>query len=111
MMAAGLGYRSYQPNTPRGRPSPEVEKAVGVLVNAGEYLVAQGADLDARDFRGRTPFRIAEGAKQSFQFQAFPETAELLRKLGANIRLGIPGSVHERADRDIVTTQSKTVAP
>ena len=137
MMAAGLGYRSYQPNTPRGRPSPEVEKAVRVLVDAGanvnavneadftalhaatfrglneviEYLVAKGANLDARDFRGRTPFRIAEGAKQSFQFQAFPETAELLRNLGANVRLGIPGSVHERADRDIVTTQSKTVAP
>ncbi len=40
-----------------------------------EYLVEQGADIDARDFRGRTPFRLAEGSKQSFQFQAFPETA------------------------------------
>ena len=39
------------------------------------YLVAHGADIDARDYRGRTPYRLAEGAKQSFQFQAFPETA------------------------------------
>ena len=128
MMAAGLGYRSYQPHTPRGRPAPPVEEAVSVLVEAGadvnarneadftplhaatfrglneviEYLVEQGADIDARDFRGRTAFRIAEGAKQSFQFQAFPETAEFLRELGANTRLGIPGDVHERADRAVV---------
>ena len=128
MMAAGLGYRSYQPHTPRGRRSPPVEEAVRVLVEAGadvnarneadftalhaatfrglneviEYLVEQGADIDARDFRGRTAFRIAEGAKQSFQFQAFPETAEFLRGLGANTRLGIPGTVHERADRAVV---------
>lgn len=128
MMAAGLGYRSYQPHTPRGRPSPRVEEAVRVLIEAGAeinarneadftalhaatfrglneviaYLVAQGADIDARDFRGRTSYRIAEGAKQSFQFQAFPETAALLRELGANTRLGIPGIVHERADRQVV---------
>ncbi len=128
MMAAGLGYRSYQPHTPRGRRSRPVEEAVRVLVEGGadvnarneadftalhaatfrglneviEYLVEQGADIDARDFRGRTAFRIAEGAKQSFQFQAFPETAEFLRGLGANTRLGIPGTVHERADRAVV---------
>lgn len=128
MMAAGLGYRSYQPNTPRGRPSPPVEEAVKVLVEAGadinaaneadftalhaaafrglnevvQYLVERGADINARDFRGRTAFRIAEGTKQSFQFQAFPETADLLRQLGANSQLGIPGLVHERADRAVV---------
>ena len=66
-----------------------------------EYLVEQGADIDARDFRGRTPFRLAEGSKQSFQFQAFPDTAEVFRQLGANTRLGIPGTVQERADRDV----------
>ena len=133
MMAAGLGYRSYQPHTPRGRRSPPVEEAVRVLVEAGadvnarneadftalhaatfrglneviEYLVEQGADIDARDFRGRTAFRIAEGAKQSFQFQAFPETADLLRRLGANTRLGIPGTIHERADRAVVAENAQ----
>ena len=65
-----------------------------------EYLVAQGADIDARDFRGRTAYRMAEGSKQSFQFQAWPETAELLASLGANTRLGIPGTVQERL-RDV----------
>ena len=134
MMAAGLGVRSHQPLTPRGLPSPSAEEAVRVLVEAGadvnavnhgdftplhgatfrglnevvQYLVEQGANIDARDYRGRTPFRMAEGAKQSFQFQAFPETAELLRQLGANTRLGIPGTIHERADREVVTANDET---
>ena len=66
-----------------------------------ELLVEAGVDIDARDFRGRTPFRLAEGSKQSFQFQSWPETAALLRDLGADVRLGIPGSVQERADREV----------
>jgi ankyrin repeat protein len=127
MAAAGLGHRSYQPRRPRGPRSPSAEEAVKVLVEAGadvnaaneaeytalhaaafrgwnevvQYLVEHGANLNARDYRGRTPFRIAEGAKQSFQFQAWPETAELFRRLGADTRLGIPGTVHERSDRDV----------
>ena len=126
MMAAGLGVRSHQPLMPRGRPSPPAEAAVRALVEAGaevnasnngeftalhgatfrglneviQYLVEQGADIDARDYRGRTAYRMAEGAKQSFQYQAFPETAEFLEELGANPRLGIPGTIHERADRE-----------
>ena len=126
MMAAGLGVRSHQPLTPRGVPSPSAEAAVRVLVEAGvdvnavnngdftalhgatfrglneviRYLVEQGADIDARDYRGRTAYRMAEGAKQSFQYQAFPATAEFLKQLGANPRLGIPGTIHERADRE-----------
>ena len=126
MMAAGLGVRSHQPLTPRGVPSPPAEAAVRVLVEAGvdvnavnngdftalhgatfrglneviRYLVEQGADIDARDYRGRTAYRMAEGAKQSFQYQAFPATAEFLKQLGANPRLGIPGTIHERADRE-----------
>ena len=126
MMAAGLGVRSHQPHMPRGRPSPPAEAAVRALVEAGadinatnngdftalhgatfrglneviQYLVEQGADIDARDYRGRTAYRMAEGAKQSFQYQAFPATAEFLKRLGANPRLGIPGTIHERADRE-----------
>jgi ankyrin repeat protein len=64
------------------------------------YLVERGADIDARDFRGRTAYRMAEGAKQSFQFQSWPETAALIAELGANTRLGIPGTVQERL-RDV----------
>jgi ankyrin repeat protein len=61
-----------------------------------QYLVEHGANINARDYRGRTPFRLAEGSKQSFQFQAWPETAELLKQLGAETRLGVPGTVQER---------------
>ena len=125
MVAAGLGRSTFRPNWTRGNRSRGAENATRVLLEAGahidavneadftalhgaafrglnevvQYLVAQGADIDARDYRGRTPFRLAEGSKQSFQFQAFPETAELLAELGANTRLGVPGTVQERADR------------
>jgi ankyrin repeat protein len=122
MVAAGLGKPTYFPGQPRGNRSEGAEAAVKVLVEAGadvnavneadftalhgaayrgldeviEYLVAHGANINAREYRGRTPYRLAEGSKQSFQFQTFPETAELLKKLGANTQLGIAGDVQER---------------
>jgi ankyrin repeat protein len=133
MVAAGLGRATFTPGKPRGTRSPGAEEAVQILVEAGadvnskneadftalhgaafrglnevvEYLVAHGTDIDARDYRGRTAFRIAEGAKQSFQFQAWPETAELLKRLGANTRLGVPGTVQERL-RDVPAAQQAT---
>jgi len=126
MVAAGLGRATYTPGKPRGNPSPSGEAAVKVLLDAGadinavneadftplhgaayrglneivQILVDRGANIDARDFRGRTPYRLAEGSKQSFQFQTWPETAEFLKKLGANVRLGIAGTVQERL-RDV----------
>ena len=126
MVAAGLGRSTYTPRELRGVRSPGAERAVEVLIEAGadvnavneagftalhgaafrglnevlEYLVARGADIDARDFRGRTAYRMAEGSKQSFQFQSWPETAAFLKRLGANARLGIPGTVQERL-RDV----------
>ena len=126
MAAAGLGRSTYRPRQPRGVRSPSAEEAVRVLLQAGAdinavneadfsalhgaafrgldqvvtYLVEQGADIDARDFKGRTAYRLAEGSKQSFQFQSWPETAALLRRLGANTELGIPGTVQERL-RDV----------
>ena len=126
MAAAGLGQPTFRPREPRGLRSPGAEAAVRVLLEEGadinavneadfnalhgaafrglneviEYLVAEGADINARDFRGRTAYRMAEGSKQSFQFQAWPETAELLAGLGANTRLGVPGTVQERL-RDV----------
>ena len=131
MAAAGLGRPTFRPQLVRGARSRGAEEAVRALVEAGsdinavneadftalhgaayrglneviEYLVEQGANIDARDFRGRTPFRLAEGSKQSFQFQAYPETAVLLRRLGADTRLGIPGSVQERADRELAADE------
>ena len=126
MAAAGLGRSTYRPRQPRGVRSPSAEAAVRILLEAGAdidavneadfnalhgaafrgldevvtYLVEQGADVDARDFKGRTAYRLAEGSKQSFQFQSWPETAALLRRLGANTELGIPGTVQERL-RDV----------
>ena len=120
------------PREPRGVRSPSAEKAAKVLLEAGadinvvneadftalhgaafrglneviEYLVEQGADINARDFRGRTPYRLAEGSKQSFQFQSWPETAELLKALGADTKLGIPGTVQERL-RDAALTDTQ----
>jgi ankyrin repeat protein len=126
MVAAGLGRSTYTPRLPRGLRAPMAEEAVKVLVDAGadvnavneadftalhgaafrglnevvQYLVEHGADINARDFRGRTAYRLAEGSKQSFQFQDWPETAKLLERLGADTRLGVPGTVQERA-RDL----------
>jgi hypothetical protein len=126
MMASGMGRATFQPGLQRGRRSPAAEEAVAILLDAGasvnavneadftalhgaafrglneviEILVKRGADINARDFRGRTAYRIAEGAKQSFQFQAYPETAEFIKALGANTRLGVPGALQERA-RDL----------
>lgn len=126
MAAAGLGRATFTPREPRGVRSPSAEEAVTILLEAGadinavneadftalhgaafrglneviEYLVEQGADIDAPDFRGRTAYRMAEGSKQSFQFQSWPETAALLKRLGANTQLGVPGTVQERL-RDV----------
>ena len=126
MVAAGLGRIGGSAGgisaLPRGARLLEAEQAVRVLLEAGadinatneadfraihgaaflganeliELLVQEGADINVRDFRGRTPYRLAEGAKQSFHFVAFPESAAFIKGLGANVALGIPGTVQER---------------
>ena len=128
MVAAGLGRSTFSPGLQRGPRSASAEATVALLVDAGaavhsvneadftalhgaafrgldevlQYLVEQGSDIDARDFRGRTAYRIAEGAKQSFQFQAYPGTAAFLAALGADVTLGLPGEVLERQlERDL----------
>ena len=126
MVAAGMGRATFQPGLQRGRRSSSAEEAVTILLDAGsninavneadftalhgaafrglneviKILVDRGADINARDFKGRTAYRIAEGAKQSFQFQAYPETAAFIKSLGADTALGVPGTVQERA-RDL----------
>jgi ankyrin repeat protein len=122
MVAAGLGRGTYLPGQKRGARTPNAEETVKLLLDAGaavnvtneagftalhgaafkglneviETLVTRGADINARDYRGRTPFRLAEGSKQTFQFQTWPETADLLAKLGADTTLGKPGHIEER---------------
>jgi ankyrin repeat protein len=126
MAAAGLGRCTNERTLRRGRRLPLAEEAVRLLLDAGadvnavneadftalhaaayrglneviQILVERGARLDARDFRGRTPFRLAEGNKQAFYFQEYPDTAAFLVTLGANPRVGLPGMVQER-QRDV----------
>ena len=112
MAAAGLGG-------PLRGPSQTATNAVRILVEAGanvadvneanftalhgaafrgsndvaQYLVEQGANINAIDFRGRTPYRIAEGAQHTLQFHEWPETAALLASLGADTTLGAPENI------------------
>jgi ankyrin repeat protein len=135
MVAAGLGRPTFSPGLQRGNRSETAEQAVKTLLDAGadinaineadftalhgaafrglneviQILVDRGADLNARDYKGRTPYRIAEGSKQSFQFQAYPATAEFIKSLGANTRLGVAGTVQERA-RDLATAAAAASA-
>lgn len=122
MAAAGLGHGSYQPGAERGARSASAEAAVAALVEAGadvhatneakftalhgaafrglneviEYLVQHGAHLNAQDFKGRTAFRIAQGAQQGFRVQPWPSTAALFEKLGADTTIGVDGLTDER---------------
>ena len=126
MAAAGLGQCTNDYTLRRGIRSPGAEATVAALLDAGaaidtvneadftalhgaafrglneviRILVDRGADIDARDFRGRTPYRLAQGSKQSFYFQEYPETAEFVAGLGADTTIGLAGGVQERL-RDV----------
>ena len=132
MAAAGCGRAAHIKNAPRSFRQPMAEEAATVLLEAGvnvnarnegdftalhcaafsglpelvQSFVEHGADINARDWRGRTPFRIAEGAKQSFHYQAWPAVADLLAELGADMSLGIPGTIHERLRGLVVSKTS-----
>ena len=137
MVAAGLGRYTNDKNLRRGKRSPSSEAAVALLLDAGaavdtrneadftalhgaafrglneviRILVERGADIDARDFRGRTPYRLAEGSKQSFYFQEFPETAALLEELGADTSLGLAAMLGFGDDKTQLIATSIEVNP
>jgi len=122
MVAAGLGRCTNDYTLQRGARSTGGEQAVSLLLDAGvdvngvneadftalhgaafrglneiiQILVDRGGNINARDYRGRTPHRLAEGSKQSFYFQGYPGTTEFIKSLGANVHLGLPGAVQER---------------
>jgi len=48
-----------------------------------QYLFDKGAKLDVVDKSGRTPLQVADGVEYGNSFAANPQTAVLLRKLGA----------------------------
>ena len=125
MVAAGLGRRMGPgAGEETQRQLPLVEEGVKILVEAGadvyavneanftalhgaafigeneviEYLVKQGADINAQQFQGQTAFRLAEGSG-SFTWHTYPRTAELLATLGADTTLGVdPETLHRRRD-------------
>lgn len=112
MAASGLGSQI-------GARAPSAVEAVKILLEAGadvhavneaeftalhgaafrgsneiiEHLLAHGADIDAEDFRGRTPYRIAEGAQRPLQFHTWPETAAFLADHGADTTRGAPENI------------------
>jgi ankyrin repeat protein len=133
MAAAGCGRAAHIKNAPRSFRQSVAEDAVRVLLEAGadvnvrnegdftalhcaafsglpelvRLFVSNGADINARDWRGRTPFRLAQGAKQSFHYQAWPAVAVLLQELGADTSLGIPGTIHERLRGLVAATDDR----
>ena len=69
------------------------------------FLVEQGADLDARTWADQTPLRIAEGYLYSGTYVSYPQTAALLRTLGADPAAGtqLNFGLTSYGDRDAAT--------
>ena len=133
MAAAGLGRSTFRPNWTRGRRSQGAESATRVLLEAGaeinvvneadftalhgaafrglnevvRYLVEQGADIDARDYRGRTPFRLAEGVEAVVPVPGFPRNSRAAgrtgRQHGARRARHGAGACRPRGDRHRVS--------
>jgi ankyrin repeat protein len=78
-----------------------------------ELLVQKHAKLNAQDARSQTPFRVAEGhLNVSAQgVTSNPQTAELLRRLGADASLGIAGTeLLRRLQREAAALSADKVA-
>ena len=136
MLAAGLGKRSltdmfsfvqyYSWDEPRAIEAIKVAMELGGDINAknefGEtalhaavyhsankvvaFLVERGADINAVNWADQTPLRAANGHLYSGTFVRYPETAALLRKLGADpskgtqLNFGIAGYVEDKLETD-----------
>ncbi len=122
MVASGIGHSTFRQGMQQSPPSPSAEAVVRMLVESGAdvtvtneagftalhgaafrglneviaYLVGQGADINAQDYRERTAYRIAQGTQQSFYYQEWPGTADLLASLGADTTIGLGGRELER---------------
>ena len=114
MVAAGIGSRTQDPDGEAGLGAPAADAAMRMLVEAGvdvnavneanftalhgaafqgskgaiRYLVEHGANINAQDFRGRTPYIVARGTQQSSYVQSWPEVWEFLTTLGADPNVG-----------------------
>jgi ankyrin repeat protein len=71
-----------------------------------QFLVEHGANINATNWADQTPLRLAEGHFYSGTFLRYPETAALLRKLGADpqagtqLMFGLTGYVEDKKDDD-----------
>jgi ankyrin repeat protein len=71
-----------------------------------QFLVERGANINATNWADQTPLRLAEGHFYSGTFVRYPESAALLRKLGADpnagtqLMFGITGYVEEKDKKD-----------
>jgi ankyrin repeat protein len=71
-----------------------------------QFLVERGANINATNWADQTPLRLAEGHFYSGTFLRYPESAALLRKLGADpnvgtqLMFGITGYVEEKNKKD-----------
>jgi ankyrin repeat protein len=71
-----------------------------------QYLVERGANINATNWADQTPLRLAEGHFYSGTFLRYPETAALLKKLGANpqagtqLMFGLTGYVEDKDKKD-----------
>ena len=69
-----------------------------------EFLVANGANVNATNWSDQTPLRLAQGHFYSGTFVRYPEAAALLRKLGADpavgtqLNFGITGYIENKVD-------------
>jgi ankyrin repeat protein len=53
-----------------------------------QFLYDHGANVNAKNKRGQTPWSIAQGEYQAGSFMIHEDTSELLEKLGADTHLG-----------------------
>jgi ankyrin repeat protein len=71
-----------------------------------QFLIERGANINATNWADQTPLRLAEGHFYSGTFLRYPETAALLRKLGADphagtqLMFGLTGYVEDKDKKD-----------
>ena len=59
-----------------------------------QFLVDNGANVNAQNKVGQTPLTIAEGSYRGGSFNILPDTAALLRKLGGELGAEGSGDIH-----------------
>jgi cytohesin len=75
-----------------------------------QFLVSKGANINAENWSGQTPLRLAQGHFYSGTFVRYAETAELLRKLGADPAAGVQlnfGITQYAGDKTAGTSEPK----